>query len=78
MSGELVKLLSDLKEPEALEFVEKSLAEGVDPMDLLGDAKEAMNIVGQRFATDEYFIPDLVFSGEILNITTPVNMVYVG
>jgi len=66
MSGELVKLLSDLKEPEALAFVEKALGEGVDPMDLLGDAKEAMNIVGQRFASEEYFIPDLVFSGEIL------------
>lgn len=66
MSGELVKLLSDLKEPEALAFVEKALAEGVDPMDLLGQTKEAMNIVGQRFASDEYFIPDLVFSGEIL------------
>jgi len=66
MSGELVKLLSNLKEPEALAFVEKALGEGVDPMDLLGQAKEAMNIVGQRFASDEYFIPDLVFSGEIL------------
>jgi len=66
MSGELVKLLSDLKEPEALAFVEKALGEGVDPMDLLGQTKEGMNIVGQRFASDEYFIPDLVFSGEIL------------
>ena len=66
MSGELVKLLSDLKEPEALAFVDKALGEGVDPNDLLGDAKEAMNIVGQRFASEEYFIPDLVFSGEIL------------
>jgi methanogenic corrinoid protein MtbC1 len=66
MSGKLVKLLSDLKEPEALEFVEKALGKGVDPMDLLGDSKEAMNIVGQRFANDEYFIPDLVFSGVIL------------
>jgi len=66
MAGKLVQLLSDLKEPEALAFVEKSLEEGVDPMDLLGQAKEAMNIVGQRFATEEYFIPDLVFSGEIL------------
>jgi len=66
MSGELVKLLSDLKEPEALVFVEKALGEGVDPMDLLGQTKEAMNIVGQRFASEEYFIPDLVFSGEIL------------
>jgi methanogenic corrinoid protein MtbC1 len=66
MSGELVKLLSDLKEPEALAFLEKALGEGVDPMDLLRQSKEAMNIVGQRFASDEYFIPDLVFSGVIL------------
>ena len=66
MSGELGKLLSDLKESEALEFVEKALAEGANPMDLLGQAKEGMNIVGQRFADAYYFIPDLVFSGEIL------------
>jgi methanogenic corrinoid protein MtbC1 len=66
MSGELVKLLSDLKEPEALAFVEKALEEGVDPMDLLGQAKEGMNVVGERFASEVYFIPDLVFSGEIL------------
>jgi len=66
MSGELVKLLSDLKEPEALEFVEKALGDGVDPMDLLGQAREGMNIVGERFASEDYFIPDLVFSAEIL------------
>jgi 5-methyltetrahydrofolate--homocysteine methyltransferase len=35
-------------------------------MELMGDAKEGMNIVGQNFAGGEYFIPDLVFSGEIL------------
>ena len=66
MAGELVKYLSDLKEPEALEYVEKALAEGVDPMGLMGEAKEGMSIVGQRFASEKYFIPDLVFSGEIL------------
>lgn len=66
MAGELVKLLSDLKEPEALTYVEKALAEGADPMALLGEAKEAMSLVGQRFASEEYFIPDLIFSGEIL------------
>ena len=66
MAGKLAKLLSDLKEPEALAFVEKALGEGVDPADLLGEAREGMNIVGQRFSKGEYFIPDLVFSGEIL------------
>jgi len=66
MAGELVYLLADLKESEALEFVEKSLAKGVDPALLLGQAKEGMNLVGKRFADGEYFIPSLVFSGEIL------------
>lgn len=66
MSGELVKLLSDLKEPEALQFVEKALAKGVDPSALLEEAREGMALVGERFARQEYFIPDLIFSGEIL------------
>ncbi|OGP53132.1 MAG: hypothetical protein A2Y65_06500 [Deltaproteobacteria bacterium RBG_13_52_11] len=66
MSEKLGKLLSDLKEPEALAFVDKALGEGADPEELLADAKEGMNIVGQRFSKGEYFIPDLVFSGEIL------------
>jgi len=67
MSGELVKLLSDLKEPEALSFVEKAMGEGVDPMKILGEAQEGMKIVGERFASEEYFLPELIFSGEILN-----------
>jgi len=66
MSGKLTKLLSDLKEPEALQFVEKALAEGSDPVALLEEAREGMAVVGQRFASEEYFIPDLIFSGEIL------------
>jgi len=66
MGGKLVKLLADLKEQEALEFVEKALGKGVDPMNLLWDAKEGMKIVGHKFASEEYFIPELFFSGEIL------------
>jgi methanogenic corrinoid protein MtbC1 len=66
MSGELAKLLADLKETEALGFVDDALAKGIDPMVLLGEVKEGMQIVGQRFASEDYFIPDLVFSGEIL------------
>jgi methanogenic corrinoid protein MtbC1 len=66
MAGKLAKLLTDLKEQEATEYVEKALAKGDDPMDLLADAWQGMAAVGQRFASGEYFIPDLVFSGEIM------------
>lgn len=65
-SEELVALLADLKEAESIAFVEKALEQGIDPSELLTAAKEAMKIVGERFADSDYFIPDLVFSGEIL------------
>jgi 5-methyltetrahydrofolate--homocysteine methyltransferase len=66
MAGELGKLISDLKEKEALDLVKKALAAGEDPMVLLAQAREGIHIVGQRFENATYFIPDLVYSGEIL------------
>jgi 5-methyltetrahydrofolate--homocysteine methyltransferase len=66
MSDELAKLLSDLQETEALDFVKRALAEGSDPMGLLEKAREGITIVGERFASGDYFIPDLIYSGEIL------------
>jgi trimethylamine corrinoid protein len=66
MAGELTKYLSELQEQEALDYVKKALDEGADAMALMDEAKEGMSIVGNKFAEEEYFIPDLVFSGEIL------------
>lgn len=66
MAGELTKYLSELQEQEALDYVKKALDEGADAMALMDEAKEGMGIVGNKFAEEEYFIPDLVFSGEIL------------
>jgi 5-methyltetrahydrofolate--homocysteine methyltransferase len=66
MADELAKLLSDIKESEALEFVEKALSEGTDPKILMDQAKEGMDIVGEKYASGEYFMPELMFSGEIL------------
>ncbi len=66
MPGELSQRLADLKEEEAVAFVEKALEEGVDPMALIGEAKEGMMTVGSRFAEEKYFIPELVYSGAIL------------
>jgi 5-methyltetrahydrofolate--homocysteine methyltransferase len=66
MSGELVRFISELQESDALRYVEEALTKGVDPKTLLDEAKEGMNIVGRRFSEGTYFIPDLMFSGEIL------------
>jgi methanogenic corrinoid protein MtbC1 len=70
MPKDLVKTLADLKEKEALKIVEDRLGGGEDPLKILDDARRGMEIVGKRFADSEYFIPDLVYSGEILKEIT--------
>jgi methanogenic corrinoid protein MtbC1 len=70
MAGDLVNLLADLKEQEALKVVKERLAKGEDAFKILDDARKGMEIVGKRFASSQYFIPDLVYSGEILKAVT--------
>jgi methanogenic corrinoid protein MtbC1 len=66
METDLVKALSELKEEEALEITRRRLEANEDPDGILADARKGMGIVGSRFASGEYFIPDLIYSGEIL------------
>jgi methanogenic corrinoid protein MtbC1 len=70
MAKDLVNTLADLKEKEALKIVEDGLKAGEEPLKILDDARKGMEIVGQRFADSEYFIPDLVYSGEIMREIT--------
>jgi len=70
MAENLVNALADLKEEEAIKVVKDRLNANEDPLKILGDARKGMEIVGKRFADSEYFIPDLVYSGEILKAVT--------
>jgi len=70
MAKDLVKALADLKEQEVIKIVEDRLKAKEDPLKILEDARKGMEIVGNRFASSEYFIPDLVYSGEILKSVT--------
>lgn len=66
MAENLASALSNLKEKEALSIAAGRLQAGEDALAILNDARQGMEIVGQRFASYEYFIPDLIYSGEIL------------
>jgi len=70
MAKDLVKTLADLKEQEVIRIVEDRLKAKEDPLKILEDARKGMEMVGKRFASSEYFIPDLVYSGEILKSVT--------
>ncbi len=66
MAEDLITLISELKQKQAIEVTEQRLKSGEDPLQILADGKKAMQIVGRRFSEGTYFIPDLVYSGKIL------------
>lgn len=70
MSGDYVNLLADLKEDEVLKLTKERIDSGEDPMNILEDSRKGMELVGKRFADGEYFLPELVFSGELLKLVT--------
>lgn len=70
MAKDVISALSGLKEKEVLEIVQDRLRRSDDPLKILDDARRGMEIVGKRFASGEYFIPDLIYSGEILKQIT--------
>lgn len=66
MSDELVKAIADMEENRALAMVRELLGKGADPIAILDDCRRAMEIVGQRFELNVYFIPELILAGEML------------
>ncbi len=62
----LTELIADLKEPEALKLAEEMLEVGETPNAILDAGRKALDIVGERFEKKDYFIPDLIFSGELM------------
>jgi len=66
MSEKLVEAMADMQECEAITLTKKLLAEGADPNSILEDCRAAMEIVGSRFETGKYFLPELILAGEIL------------
>jgi methanogenic corrinoid protein MtbC1 len=69
-NSDLVTALADLKEGDALKIVEEKLNSDEDPFKILEDVRLGMEIVGNRFAKNEYFISDLLYAGEILRVVT--------
>ncbi len=66
MSEKLVTAIADMEEKEALALATQLLAEKADPMVILDDCRSAMEIVGQRYESGTYFLPELLLAGEML------------
>ena len=65
-SKTLIELVADMKEEEAIKLADEMLDAGYDPVKLLDHCRAAMEIVGKRFESGEYFLPELMLAGEML------------
>lgn len=72
MPAKLKELIVNLKEEESVELVKKRIDKGEDPLKILDDVRKAMDIVGNKFEEKEFFLPDLIMSGEILSQITEI------
>jgi 5-methyltetrahydrofolate--homocysteine methyltransferase len=66
MDSKLVSLMADLMEEETTAVVKELINGGTNPTEILDAARSAMEVVGKRFESGEYFIPDLFMAGEII------------
>jgi methanogenic corrinoid protein MtbC1 len=63
---QLVEAIAEMREEEAVALAKAMLERGEDPVRVLELCREAMDIVGKRFEKQEYFLPELVLAGEML------------
>jgi len=63
--SEIAEALANLEEDKVNELVKNRLDAGEDPMSLLDECRQGMDIVGDRYKAGEYFLSELIVSGEI-------------
>ena len=62
---EIPTALAELNEQEAARLVKERLDAGDDPLTILDDLRRGMDIVGERYKAGDYFLSELIVSGEI-------------
>ena len=63
----LTESVAHARGPEALDLTRQALAAGLEPLTIIdGGLTPGMRIVGDKFASGEYFIPHLVLAGRAM------------
>ncbi len=64
--SEFVNEIVELNENKVIDMLKSKLDKNEDPLAIMEESKEAMKSIGKKFENKEYFLPDLIMSGEIL------------
>ena len=68
--------MSELQEENALNVVRKLLDAGEDPLKIMDACGQAIEIVDKKYEDGVYFVPDLIFAGEILKHFAGSNLIW--
>lgn len=63
---DFISEIVELNENNIDGLVKKKLENNEDPLKIMDEVREAMKIIGDKFNKKEYFLPELIMSGEIL------------
>ena len=66
MKDNLIKAIVEMKEQDVIQITGDLITVGYDPLEILNMGTSAMEIIGERFESGEYFLPHLIMAGEIL------------
>ena len=74
--SELSVAMKDLDEDMILELVQKDVAAGRNPLEIIGDLNQGVVGVGELYESGEYFVSQLMFAaeilGEVMDVLEPV------
>lgn len=63
--AKISELLVNLEMDELMEVVQKELENKTDPVSILKECEAGMVMVGEKFSSGDYFVSDLMMSGEM-------------
>ena len=72
MEGKLKEVFLGMKRQETVDLVNKELRSGTDPSAILKECREAMEEIGKRFETGEFFLSELIYSAEVFKAVSAV------
>ncbi|MBD3195697.1 MAG: methionine synthase, partial [Candidatus Lokiarchaeota archaeon] len=64
---DFINEIVELNEDNVAKIVQNKIDNGEEPLAIMEEVKKAMKIIGDKFSNREYFLPDLIMSGEILS-----------
>jgi len=65
MLSNLTKNLIELEPEKVLSEIKERLKQSEDPMKIFEECKQAMELVGEKYKKEEYFLAELILSGEL-------------